>query len=303
MDIGKKVWMDGKFVDLDQAQIPILTHTLHYGLGVFEGIRSYKTKEGSAVFRLREHMQRFIDSSRICLIDVPYIVEDLCDAVIETIRENRFDEAYIRPLMILGNGSMGLSPQNNPVRVSITTWTWGTYLGEDGLQNGIRVKISSFIRWHPNSCLAKAKITGNYVISQLAKKEALIDGYDEALLLDVDGFVAEGPGENIFIVKNGQVKTTPPGSILQGITRDSIISILEREGIACREERFTRDELYLADEAFFTGTAAEVTPISEIDHRKIGIGKPGPITQKVQNIFFDIVHGRRPDYSHWLTEI
>lgn len=303
MEFGKKVWMDGEFVALDQARIPILTHSLHYGLGVFEGIRSYKTETGSAIFRLKEHMQRFVDSARICMIEAPYSVEELCNAVVETVRENGFEEAYVRPLLILEDGSMGLYPKNNPVKISISAWTWGTYLGEEGLANGIRVKISSFVRWHSNSCLTKAKVTGNYVISQLAKKEVLADGYDEALLLDVDGYVAEGAGENIFIIKDGEVKTTPLGTILPGITRHSVINILKREGIPCREERFTRDELYLADEAFFTGTAAEITPISEVDRRQIGIGKPGPITKQVQNIFFDIVHGRRPEYSDWLTGI
>jgi branched-chain amino acid aminotransferase len=246
-------------------------------------------------------MQRFIDSAHICQIDVPYSLDELCDAVTTTLKENSFQEAYIRPLLFLGEGSMGLFPKDNPPKISVIAWIWGTYLGKDGLKNGIRVKISSFVRWHANSCLSKAKITGSYVISQLAKKEVLADGYDEALLLDVDGYVAEGAGENIFIIKDGQVKTTPPGSILPGITRNSAIEIMRREGVPCVEERFTRDELYLADGAFFTGTAAEITPISEVDRRKIGTGKPDPITKKIQDIFFDIVHGRRRDYSDWLS--
>lgn len=303
MEYGKKVWMDGTFVDFDQAKVSVLTHSLHYGLGVFEGIRSYKTEEGSAVFRLKCHMQRFIDSARICMIECPYTVDELCNAVVETLRENGFEEAYIRPLLILGNGSMGLYAKDNPVKVSISAWTWGTYLGDDGLKNGIKVRISSFVRWHSNTSLTKAKLTGNYIISQLAKRDALADGYDEALLLDTDGYVAEGPGENIFLIKDGAAKTTPGGTILCGITRDTIMKIMEREGIACCEERFTRDELYLADEAFFTGTAAEVTPIREVDRRQIGSGKPGPITKKVQDIYFDIVHGRRAEYSDWLTKI
>jgi len=298
-----KIWMDGKLVKWDNATVHILTHSLHYGLGVFEGIRSYKTKKGSAIFRLDEHVERLFNSAHIFLLKVPYSMEEIKRAIIETIRVNKIKECYIRPLVYIGYGAMGLYPKENPVNVSIAVWSWGSYLGEKGLKEGIRVKTSSFIKNHVNSNMSRAKVCGYYVNSQLAKKEAVSAGYDEALLLDTEGYVSEGSGENIFIVRGGVLKTTPLTSILEGITRDSIIEIAADEGIEVEEERFTRDELYIADEAFFTGTAAEVTPIREADGRIIGMGKPGKITRKLQSIFFDIVKGNNKNYESWLTRV
>lgn len=298
-----KIWMDGKLVKWDNATVHILTHSLHYGLGVFEGIRSYKTKKGSAIFRLDEHVERLFKSAHIFLLKIPYSKEEIKRAIIETIRVNKIKECYIRPLVYIGYGAMGLYPKGNPVNVSIAVWSWGSYLGEKGLKEGIRVKTSSFIRNHVNSNMSRAKVCGYYVSSQLAKKEAISEGYDEALLLDTEGYVSEGSGENIFIVRGGVLKTTPLTSILEGITRDSIIEIAANEGIEVEEERFTRDELYIADEAFFTGTAAEVTPIREADGRIIGKGKPGKITRRLQSIFFDIVKGNNKNYESWLTRV
>lgn len=301
MEKGKKIWMDGKLVDWDKANVHILTHTLHYGLGVFEGIRCYKTDDGrSAVFRLTEHTERLFDSALIALIEIPYTEEEINKAVIETLKANGLKEGYIRPIVFLGDGSMGIFPKNNPVRVAIATWTWGAYLGEEGLKNGIRVKVSSFTRHHVNSSMTKGKINGNYVNSILAKREVVSAGYDEALLLDTEGYVSEGSGENVFMVKDGVLKTTPLTSVLKGITRDSVLRIAEDKAIKVREERFTRDELYTADEAFFTGTAAEITPIREVDGRMIGKGKPGPVTKEIQGTFFEIVKGRNKDYKDWL---
>ena len=295
--------MDGKLVKWDNATVHILTHSLHYGLGVFEGIRSYKTKKGSAIFRLDEHVERLFNSAHIFLLKIPYSKEEIKRAIIETIRVNKIKECYIRPLVYIGYGAMGLYPKGNPVNVSIAVWSWGSYLGEKGLKEGIRVKTSSFIRNHVNSNMSRAKVCGYYVNSQLAKKEAISAGYDEALLLDTEGYVSEGSGENIFIVRGGVLKTTPLTSILEGITRDSIIEIAANEGIEVEEERFTRDELYIADEAFFTGTAAEVTPIREADGRIIGKGKPGKVTRRLQSIFFDIVKGNNKNYESWLTRV
>ena len=295
--------MDGKLVKWDNATVHILTHSLHYGLGVFEGIRSYKTKKGSAIFRLDEHVERLFNSAHIFLLKIPYSKEEIKRAIIETIRVNKIKECYIRPLVYIGYGAMGLYPKGNPVNVSIAVWSWGSYLGEKGLKEGIRVKTSSFIKNHVNSNMSRAKVCGYYVNSQLAKKEAVSAGYDEALLLDTEGYVSEGSGENIFIVRGGVLKTTPLTSILEGITRDSIIEIAANEGIEVEEERFTRDELYIADEAFFTGTAAEVTPIREADGRIIGKGKPGKITRRLQSIFFDIVKGNNKNYESWLTRV
>ena len=285
----KKIWMDGKFVNWDKATVHILTHTLHYGLGVFEGIRCYETKGGPIIFRLDEHIERLFKSAHIFLIEIPYSMEKIRKAIIETVQMNKLKECYIRPIVYIGYGSMGLYPKNNPIKVSIAVWPWGAYLGDKGLEEGIRVKTSSFIRNHVNSSMARGKVCGYYINSQLAKKEAISCGYDEALLLDTEGYVSEGSGENIFIIRKGKVKTTPLTSILEGITRNSIIEIAKDEGIKVEEERFTRDELYIADEAFFTGTAAEVTPIRDADGRIIGDGKPGRITKKLQSIFFNIV--------------
>ncbi len=301
MDKGKKIWMDGRLVDWDDANVHILTHTLHYGLGVFEGIRCYRCEDGrSAIFRLREHTERLFDSAHIALMEIPFTEDEINEATAEMMRQSGLKEGYIRPLAYLGAGSMGLFPKNNPVRVAIAAWAWGAYLGEEGLANGIKVKISSLCRNHVNSGMSKAKLVGNYVNSILAKREVVASGFDEALLLDTEGYVSEGSGENIFMVKDGVLKTTPLTSILQGITRDSVMQIARDKGIEIKEQRFTRDELYIADEAFFTGTAAEVTPISEVDKRKIGKGKPGPVTKEIQNIFFDAVKGRNKDYAKWL---
>jgi branched-chain amino acid aminotransferase len=298
-----KIWMDGKLVDWDHATVHVLTHTLHYGLGVFEGIRCYFTRQGPAIFRLDEHVKRLINSARIFLMDIPYSHQELNEAIIKTVQANRMKECYIRPLVYIGYGAMGLYPKDNPVNVSIAVWSWGAYLGDEGLKNGIRVKTSSFIRNHVNANMTRGKVCGYYVNSQLAKKEAIACGYDEALLLDTEGYIAEGSGENIFIVRNGILKTTPLTSILEGITRDSIIEIAKDEGMEVKEERFTRDEVYIADEAFFTGTAAEITPIRELDGRVIGRGKPGRITKKLQSIFFDIVKGKNKKYNSWLTPV
>jgi len=298
-----KIWMDGKFVDWDNATIHVLTHSLHYGLGVFEGIRCYETSKGPAIFRLDEHVERLFNSAHIFLIDIPFSKEEIKKAIIETVKINRIKSCYIRPLVYIGYGAMGLYPKENPVNISIAVWSWGTYLGEEGIEKGIRIKTSSFIRNHVNANMTRGKVCGYYVNSQLAKKEAISCGYDEALLLDTEGYVSEGSGENIFIVRDGVLKTTPLTSILEGITRNSIIKIAEDNGITVKEERFTRDELYISQEAFFTGTAAEVTPIREADGRIIGEGKPGKITKKLQTIFFDIVKGRNKKYKSWLTEV
>jgi branched-chain amino acid aminotransferase len=295
--------MDGELVEWDGANVHILTHSLHYGLGVFEGIRCYATAKGPAIFRLREHVERLFSSAHIFLMKIPFTETQIVDAVIETVAVNRVKECYIRPLVYIGYGAMGLYPKDNPVKVSIAVWPWGTYLGEDGITNGIRIKVSSFIRGHVNSNLSRGKVCGYYVNSQLAKKEAISCGYDEALLLDTEGYVSEGSGENVFIMRNGVLKTTPLTSILEGITRDSVIKIARNEGIEVVEERFTRDELYIAEEAFLTGTAAEVTPIREVDGRTIGAGKPGNITRRLQSLFFDVVKGKNKDYASWLTYV
>jgi branched-chain amino acid aminotransferase len=297
----EKIWMDGEFVEWDSANVHILTHSLHYGLGVFEGIRCYATEKGPAIFRLKEHVDRLFGSAHIFLMKVPFTEKEIMEAVVKTVAVNKIRECYIRPLVYIGYGAMGLYPKDNPVKVSIAVWPWGTYLGEEGITKGIRIKVSSFIRGHVNSNLSRGKVCGYYVNSQLAKKEAISCGYDEALLLDTEGYVSEGSGENIFIVRNGALKTTPLTSILEGITRDSIMEIARDEGIATVEERFTRDEVYIADEAFLTGTAAEVTPIREVDGRIIGDGKPGIITKRLQSVFFDAVKGKNKKYDSWLT--
>ncbi|MDI6890393.1 MAG: branched-chain amino acid transaminase [Thermodesulfovibrionales bacterium] len=299
----EKIWMDGKFVDWDKATVHILTHTLQYGLGVFEGIRCYETDKGPAIFQLDEHIERLFNSAHIFLLDIPYSKEEIKGAIIKTVRMNEVKECYIRPLVYIGYGSIGLYPKDNPIKVAIAVWPWGAYLGDKGLKEGIRIKTSSFIRNHVNASMSRAKVCGYYVNSQLAKKEAIAYGYDEALLLDTEGYVAEGSGENIFIVRKGMLKTTPLTSILEGITRNSIIEMAHNEGIQVTEERFTRDELYIADEAFFTGTAAEVTPVREADGRRIGNGKPGKITKRLQSLFFDIVRGKNKKYESWLTRI
>lgn len=299
----EKIWMDGKLVNWDDANVHILTHTLQYGLGVFEGVRCYETSKGPAIFKLKEHVERLFDSAHIFLLKIPYSRKEIEDAILKTVKVNKIKECYIRPLVYIGHGAMGLYPKGNPIRVSIAVWPWGAYLGEDGLNKGIKVKTSSFIRGHVNSNMTRGKVTGYYVNSQLAKREAISCGYDEAVLLDTEGYVSEGSGENIFIVRRGILKTTPLTSVLEGITRNGIIEIAREEGIRISEEKFTRDELYIADEAFFTGTAAEVTPIREVDGRIIGDGKPGKITKKLQSIFFDIVKGRNKKYRSWITQV
>jgi branched-chain amino acid aminotransferase len=298
----KKIWLDGTFVDWDDANVHILTHTLHYGLGVFEGIRCYKTAdERSAIFRLGDHIHRFFDSAHICFMDIPFTEDDISQAAIETLKTNGMREGYIRPIAFIGDGAMGLHPQKNPVRAAVITWPWGAYLGEEGLAKGIRVKISSVTRHHVNVSMTKAKICGNYVNSILAKLEVTRAGYDEALMLDTEGYVSEGSGENIFIVTHDLIKTTPLTSILAGITRESVVKIARELGYTVVEDRFSRDEVYTADEAFLTGTAAEVTPIREVDDRKIGEGRTGPITKKIQDAFFDVVRGKNKRFEGWLT--
>lgn len=295
--------MDGAFVDWDKANVHVLAHSLHYGLGVFEGIRCYEAEKGPAIFRLREHIERLFNSAHIFLIKIPFTRKEIEEAIIKTVKVNKVKECYIRPLVYIGYGAMGIYPKDNPIGVSIAVYPWGTYLGEEGITKGIRIKVSSFIRGHVNSNLTRGKVCGYYVNSQLAKKEAMACGYDEALLLDTEGYVSEGSGENIFIVRKGVLKTTPLTSILEGITRDSIMDIARGGGIPVIEERFTRDELYIAEEAFLTGTAAEVTPIREVDGRVIGEGKPGKITKKLQSVFFDVVKGKNKKYESWLTYI
>jgi branched-chain amino acid aminotransferase len=299
----EKIWMNGKFVDWDNANVHVLTHSLHYGLAAFEGIRCYNTPKGPAVFRLDEHVSRLFQSAHIFMMEIPFTHDEIRQAIIETVRVNNIKECYIRPLVYVGYGAMGLYAKGNPIDVSIAAWPWGAYLGDEALEHGIRVKTSSFIRNHVNSNMSRGKISGYYVTSQLCKKEAIACGYDEGILLDTEGYVSEGSGENIFIVRNGALKTTPLTSILEGITRDSVIEIANRLGVQVKEERFTRDEVYISDEAFFTGTAAEMTPIRELDHRKIGAGHAGPVTKRLQAYFFDIVKGKRDDFDSWLTYV
>ncbi len=299
----EKIWMNGSFVKWDHAKVHILTHTLHYGTGVFEGIRCYKTDAGPAVFRLQEHVDRLFDSAHILQLPIPFSREVVFEAILETVRVNKIDACYIRPLVYIGYGAMGVHPADNPVELAIAVWPWGSYLGDEGMKNGIRVKISSFVRPHVNATMVRAKTTANYANSLLAKREALNDGYDEALLLDTDGYVAEGSGENVFMVRKGLIKTPPLTSILEGITRDTIMQLAVERGMRMVEERFTRDELYIADEAFFTGTAAEITPIREVGSRQIGSGSPGPITQELQTAFFDVVYNRESRHADWLTYV
>jgi branched-chain amino acid aminotransferase len=299
-----KIWFDGRLVPWDEASVHITTHTLHYGLGVFEGIRCYECGDGrSAIFRLSEHNARLYGSARILAIDVPIDMEAMNKACCETVRANGLRSCYIRPIVFIGAGELGLRVRTNPIHVAIIAWPWGAYLGEEGMLRGIRVKTSSFQRFHVNTLMTRAKAVGHYVNSILANHEACTAGYDEALLLDTDGFVAEGSGENIFVVQGGVVKTTPLASILGGITRDTAMAVLRESGRTVIEERFTRDAVYLADEAFFTGTAAEVTPIRELDDRPIGSGDPGPVTKRLQETFFRIVRGEESRYSHWLTYV
>ena len=299
-----QVWLDGEFVPWDEAKVPILTHTLHYGLGVFEGIRCYECDDGaSAVFRLAEHLERLYNSAKIVELEIPFPRERISAAVLETLRVNRLAEGYIRPLVYLGEGAMGLLPTDNPVRVALVVWPWGAYLGTDGLENGIRAKVSSYSRHHPNVTMTKSKTCGDYVNSILAKREVTRLGYDEAIMLDTNGMVCEASGENIFIVRRGTLKTPPLGAVLEGITRDAVIRIARDKGIDVLEQNFTRDELYSADECFLTGTAAEVTPIREVDDRVIGCGSRGSITKTLQSTYFDAVRGLESKYDFWLTRV
>jgi len=299
---GETIWLDGEFVPWQDAQVHILTHTLHYGLGVFEGIRCYRTAdERSAVFRLAEHVERLFDSAHINLMDVPFERAQIEQAVLETLRRNRLPEGYIRPLVFVGDGEMGLNPGDNPIRVAVVAWPWGKYLGEEGLERGIRAKVSTFTRHHVNAKMTKGKTCGDYVNSILAKREALLDGYDEAIMLDAQGLVAEASGENLFAVIDGELHTPPLPTVLDGITRATVIELARDKGIPVFERPLTRDELYIAQELFLTGTAAEVTPIREVDHRQIGAGRRGPIVKTLQEAFFDVVAGRERKYERWLS--
>ncbi len=295
------IWLDGRLVPWREAQIHVLTHTLHYGMGVFEGVRAYKAERGTAIFRLQDHTNRLFNSAHILGMRMPYDRETINQATCLAVSENKLDSAYIRPMCFYGSEGMGLRADNLKVHVMIAAWHWGSYLGKDGLEKGIRVRTSSYTRHHVNITMCKAKANGNYMNSMLALQEALRDGYDEALLLDVDGYVTEGSGENIFIVKNGAIYTPELTSALDGITRNTLLQLAAKENIPVYEKRITRDEVYICDEAFFTGTAAEVTPIRELDSRVIGNGGRGPITEKLQQAYFDLVHGRRSLHSHWLT--
>jgi branched-chain amino acid aminotransferase len=301
---GEKIWLDGRMVNWDEANVHILTHTLHYGLGVFEGIRCYRTDDGrSAVFRLSEHIRRLFESAHINLLDIPYTQEQIIEAALDSLRVNRLPEGYIRPLVFVGEGAMGLNPADNPIRVAVIVWPWGKYLGEEGMERGIRAKVSTFTRHFVNAKMTKGKTCGDYVNSILAKRESLLDGYDEAIMLDTQGLVSEASGENLFTVRNGVIRTPPLQTVLDGITRASVIELARGKNIPVREEAITRDDLYIADEVFLTGTAAEVTPIREIDHRSIGEGKRGPIAKSLQEAFFDVVGGRDKKHEHWLTYV
>jgi len=297
-----KIWMDGDLVDWDDAKVHILTHTLHYGSGVFEGVRAYATSRGAAVFRLTDHINRLFDSAAIYMIDVPFTPEQLVEAVKETVRVNKLDACYIRPLVYLGYGEMGLNPLPCPVNVSIAVWPWGTYLGDEGLQRGVRMKISSWQRHDPNAVPVASKGTGMYVNSSLAKVEALKAGYDEAILLSPQGYVSECTGENLFIVKHGRLLTPPVAAgALEGITQDSVVTIARDLGYEVAEANLLRTDLYLAEEAFLTGTAAEVVPIRSVDDREIGA--PGPITKAIQDTYFATVRGEVDRYKDWLEHV
>jgi branched-chain amino acid aminotransferase len=303
MDAQGKIWMDGSFIDWADAKVHILTHSLHYGLAAFEGLRCYKGKSGSAIFKLHEHVDRLFESAHIGMMTIPYEKKQVADAIVDTVRINKLEACYIRPLVYIGHGAMGVYPGDNPIKLAIAAWKWGSYLGDDALANGMRACVSSFTRHHVNVSMTRGKISGYYVNSILAKREAKANGYDEAILLDPEGYVSEGTGENIFIVRKGRLKTTPLTSILEGITRNAVLDLAREQGIAVVEERFTRDEMYIADEVFVTGTAAELTPVREIDNRRIGTGKPGPVTAALQKRFFAIVRGEDHSHESWLTRV
>jgi branched-chain amino acid aminotransferase len=297
------IWMDGELVPWREAQVHVLTHSLHYGMGVFEGVRAYKTDKGAAIFRLQEHTRRLFGSAHIMMMPVPWDQETINAAQITAVRENHLESAYIRPLFFYGAEGMGLRADNLKVHAMVAAWDWGSYLGADNMEKGIRIRTSSYTRHHVNITMCKAKATGNYINSMLALSEALQTGYDEAMLLDDHGFVTEGSGENIFIVRDGVLYTPDTSSALEGITRDTIMELAADSGLTVREKRMSRDEVYLADEAFFTGSAAEVTPIREVDNRIIGTGSRGPVTEQLQSLYFDVVHGRVDKYKDWLTVV
>jgi branched-chain amino acid aminotransferase len=297
------IWFDGQLVPWREARVHVLTHSLHYGMGVFEGVRAYKTTLGTAVFRLREHTDRLFRSAHILGMRIPFERDALNEAQRQVVRENGLATAYIRPICFYGSEGMGLRADNLKVHCAVAAWEWGAYLGAENMERGIRIKTSSFTRHHVNITMCKAKATGNYMNSMLALQEALSSGHDEAMLLDREGYVAEGSGENIFIVRNGIIYTPDLTSALEGITRDTILALAAEEGVPVREKRITRDEVYVADEAFFTGTAAEVTPIREVDGRSIGNGTRGPITTRLQSRYFDVVHGRDEAHLGWLSPV
>jgi branched-chain amino acid aminotransferase len=303
MDQQGKIWMDGSFVDWADAKVHVLTHSLHYGLAAFEGLRCYKGRSGSSIFKLQEHVDRLFESAHIGMMTIPYEKKQVAEAIVETVRINKLEACYIRPLVYIGYGAMGVYPGDNPIKLAIAAWKWGSYLGDEALANGMRACVSSFTRHHVNVSMTRGKISGYYVNSILAKREAKSNGYDEAILLDPDGYVSEGTGENIFIVRKGRLKTTPLTSILEGITRNAVIELASEQGIVVLQERFTRDEMYIADEVFVTGTAAELTPVREIDSRRIGTGKPGPLTSALQKRFFAIVRGEDLSHEAWLTRV
>lgn len=299
---AEKIWLDGEMIPWDQANVHILTHTLHYGMGVFEGIRCYECADGrSAIFRLKEHIDRLFDSAHILLMDIPYEKEKILSACQEIFKVNQLKSGYLRPIAFIGDGEMGLYATSNPIRVGIIAWPWGTYLGDDGVKNGIRCKVSSYTRHHVNIAMTKSKAVSNYQNSILAKREAVMAGYDETVMLDPEGYVSEASGENLFFAKGGKVYTPPTTSALQGITRDTILKLLAKDGLELIERNISRDELYVADEIFLCGTAAEITPVRELDDRQVGSGRPGPITQKIQEQYFKIVKGEDSQYHDWLT--
>ncbi|MDE2505558.1 MAG: branched-chain amino acid transaminase [Burkholderiales bacterium] len=303
-DRDGKIWMDGQLVEWRDAKIHVLSHTLHYGCGAFEGVRAYKTDRGTAIFRLQEHTERLFNSAKILRMKIPFTPAQVNEAQREVVRANKLESCYLRPLTWIGDVKLGVSPRGNQIHLMVAAWSWGAYLGEEGLRRGIRVKTSSYTRHHVNITMTQAKAVSNYTNSILANLEATDDGYDEALLLDASGFVSEGAGENLFVVKKGVVYTPDlSAGALNGITRDTIFAICQDLGLKLVEKRITRDEIYIADEAFFTGTAAEVTPIRELDRVGIGIGSRGPVTEKIQAAFFDIVGGRNPKYAEWLTPV
>lgn len=297
------IWFDGELVPWREAKVHVLTHTLHYGMGVFEGVRAYHAEQGTAIFRLQAHTDRLFDSAHIMNMDMPFDKETINEAQRTVVRENNLDSAYIRPMAFYGSEGMGLRADNLKTHIIVAAWEWGAYLGEENLKNGLRIRTSSYTRHHVNISMCKAKANGHYINSMLALQEAITDGYDEAMLLDNEGYVAEGSGENIFLVKNGVIYTPDLTSALNGITRNTIFTMCEQLGIKIVEKRITRDEVYIADEAFFTGTAAEVTPIREVDNRTIGSGSRGPVTEKLQTLYFDVVHGRKQIDPDWLTTV